>query len=39
MSYRAQMGKYNGVAYRPKPQSLEQILGYPVKPWEDEEKG
>lgn len=36
MSYREQMGKYNGVAYRPKPQSLEQILGYPVKPWEDE---
>ncbi len=39
MSYRDQMGKYNGVAYRPKPQSLEQILGYPVKPWVDEEKG
>jgi gluconate 2-dehydrogenase gamma chain len=39
MSYRAQMGRYNGVAYRPKPQSLQQILGYPVKPWEDEEKG
>ncbi|MGH8325466.1 MAG: gluconate 2-dehydrogenase subunit 3 family protein [Steroidobacteraceae bacterium] len=36
MSYREQIGKYNGVAYRPKPQSLEQILGYPVKPWEDE---
>jgi gluconate 2-dehydrogenase gamma chain len=39
MSYRAQMGKYNGVAYRPRPQSLSQILGYPVKPWEDEAKG
>lgn len=39
MSYRAEMGKYNGVAYRPKPQSLEQILGSPVRPWEDEEKG
>lgn len=39
MSYRAQMGHYNGVAYRPKPQSLEQVLGYPVTPWEDEEKG
>ena len=38
MSYRAQIGKYNGVAYRPKPQSLEQILGFPVTPWEDEEK-
>lgn len=39
MSYRAEMGKYNGVAYRPKPQSLAEILGYPVKPWEDEETG
>jgi gluconate 2-dehydrogenase gamma chain len=39
MSYRGAIGKYNGVAYRPKPQSLEQILGYPVKPWEDEEGG
>lgn len=39
MSYREQVGKYNGVAYRVEPQSLEQILGYPVKPWEDEEKG
>jgi gluconate 2-dehydrogenase gamma chain len=37
MSYRAQIGRYNGVAYRPQPQSLEQILGYRVKPWEDEE--
>lgn len=39
MSYREEMGKYNGVAYRPKPQSLQQVLGYPVRPWEDEEKG
>jgi gluconate 2-dehydrogenase gamma chain len=39
MSYRAQIGQYNGVAYRPKPQSLEQLLGYRVKPWEDEGKG
>jgi gluconate 2-dehydrogenase gamma chain len=39
MSFREQIGKYNGVPYRPKPQSLEQILGYPVKPWEDEERG
>jgi gluconate 2-dehydrogenase gamma chain len=38
MSYREQIGKYNGVAYRPEPQSLEQILGYKVKPWEDERK-
>jgi gluconate 2-dehydrogenase gamma chain len=39
MSFRNQIGKYNGVAYRPKPQSLEQILRRPVKPWEDEERG
>jgi len=39
MSYRNEIGKYNGVAYRPKPQSLSQILGRPVKPWEDVEKG
>ena len=39
MGYREQIGKYNGVAYRIKPQSLEQVLGYPVKPWEDEEAG
>jgi gluconate 2-dehydrogenase gamma chain len=39
MSYRDQIGKYNGVAYRIEPQSLSQILGYPVKPWEDGEKG
>ena len=39
MSYRAQMGQYNGVAYRPEPQSLEEILGYRVKPWEDEGRG
>lgn len=39
MGYRGVIGQYNGVAYRPKPQSLEQILGYKVKPWEDEERG
>jgi gluconate 2-dehydrogenase gamma chain len=39
MSFRNQIGKYNGVAYRPKPQSLEQILHHPVRPWEDEERG
>jgi gluconate 2-dehydrogenase gamma chain len=38
MSYRAELGKYNGVPYRRKPQSLEEILGYPVRPWEDEDK-
>ena len=39
MSYRDQIGKFNGVAYRPKPQSLTQILSHPVKPWEDEGRG
>jgi gluconate 2-dehydrogenase gamma chain len=39
MGYREQIGKYNGIAYRPPPQSLEQILGRPVKTWQDEEKG
>jgi gluconate 2-dehydrogenase gamma chain len=38
MSYRQVIGKYNGVAYRPKPQSLSQIVGHAVKPWEDEER-
>jgi gluconate 2-dehydrogenase gamma chain len=36
MSYRGQIGQFNGVAYRREPQSLEQILGHRVKPWEDE---
>ena len=39
MSYREQIGRFNGVTFRPKPESLSRILGYPVKPWEDEEKG
>lgn len=38
MSYRNQIGKFNGVAYRSKPQSLEQIMRHPMKPWEDEER-
>ena len=36
MSYYAEIGKYNGVAYRHEPQSLSQILGRRVVPWEDE---
>jgi gluconate 2-dehydrogenase gamma chain len=39
MSYRKEIDKYNGVAYRRQPQSLTQILRHPVKPWEDEERG
>jgi gluconate 2-dehydrogenase gamma chain len=39
MSYRKQLGKFNGVPYRAKPQSLAEILRHPVKAWEDEERG
>jgi gluconate 2-dehydrogenase gamma chain len=39
MSYRDVIGKYNGVPYRIKPQSLSEVLGSEVKPWEDIEKG
>lgn len=39
MSFCAQIGQFNGVAYRAKPQSLSDIMGHPIKPWEDEERG
>jgi hypothetical protein len=39
MSFRSQIGKYNGVAYRVEPKSIAEILGRPVVPWEDEERG
>ncbi len=35
LSYREQIGKYNGRAWREKPESLAQMLGRPVKGWED----
>jgi gluconate 2-dehydrogenase gamma chain len=38
INFRTQISKWNGEAYRPKPQSLEQILHHPVKPLEDEER-
>lgn len=38
MSFRAQVD-LKGVAYRPKSQSLSEIVGQPVKPWEDAERG
>jgi gluconate 2-dehydrogenase gamma chain len=38
MSFRGQVDHYNGVAYRAAPQSLAQIMGHPVKPWEDPER-
>ena len=36
MSYRDEIDKHFGQAWRPKPVSLEQIAGRPGKPWEDE---
>ena len=36
MGYTDEMNKYRGKPYRPKPKSLEQILGHPVKGVEDE---
>ena len=37
MSYRKQIGTYNkGEAWRVKPKSLEQVLGRPIRGWEEE---
>jgi gluconate 2-dehydrogenase gamma chain len=36
MSHRDEIGKYNGEPWRGKPMSLEQVLGRPVKGWEEE---
>jgi gluconate 2-dehydrogenase gamma chain len=36
MSYRQEIGKYHGQAYRRKPVSPEQVAGRPVKGWEEE---
>jgi gluconate 2-dehydrogenase gamma chain len=36
MSYRNEIDKHFGQPWRPKPASLEQIVGQPGKPWEDE---
>jgi hypothetical protein len=37
MSYRDEIDKHFGQPWRPKPASLEQIVGRRGKPWEDEE--
>jgi hypothetical protein len=37
MSYRDEIGKFNGQAWRQKPMSLVQVLGRPVKGWEEED--
>jgi gluconate 2-dehydrogenase gamma chain len=36
MSYRTEIDKHFGQPWRPKPASLEQVMGRPGKPWEDE---
>jgi hypothetical protein len=36
MSYRDEIDKFHGLPYRPKPVSLEQVVGRPVHGWEDE---
>lgn len=36
MSYREEIDKYHGLPYRPKPVSLQQVVGHPVRGWEDE---
>jgi gluconate 2-dehydrogenase gamma chain len=36
MSWREDIDKYHGTPYRPKPVSLQQVVGHPVKGWEEE---
>ena len=37
MSWSNQIDQHYGKAYRPKPRSLDEVVGYPVKPWEEAE--
>jgi len=37
MSYREEIDKHHGTPYRRKPVSLEQVVGRPVKGWEEEQ--
>ena len=39
MSYREEIDQYHGTPYRPKPVSLQQVVGHPVKGWEEEKDG
>lgn len=39
MSYREEIDKYHGLPYRPKPVSLQQVVGHPVHGWEEEKDG
>lgn len=36
MSYRDEIDKHFGMPYRPKPVSLQQVVGHPVQGWEEE---
>ena len=36
MSYRDEIDKYHGMPWRPKPVSLQQVVGHPVQGWEEE---
>lgn len=36
MSYREEIDKHHGLPYRPKPKSLAEVIGRPVKGWEEE---
>jgi gluconate 2-dehydrogenase gamma chain len=36
MSYRDEIDKFHGLPYRPKPVSLQQVVGHPVRGWEEE---
>jgi gluconate 2-dehydrogenase gamma chain len=36
MSYRDEIEKYQGQSYRPKPVSLQDVVGHPVRGWEEE---
>ena len=37
MSWANDMGQHDGKLFRPKPRSLAQVVGHPVKPWDGEE--
>jgi gluconate 2-dehydrogenase gamma chain len=37
MSWAEHIDQHNGKGYRPKPRSLADVVGHPVKPWEEAE--
>jgi gluconate 2-dehydrogenase gamma chain len=39
IGYRAEIDRHYGQPWRPKPASLEQVMGRPGHPWEDEKEG